>query len=408
MRTSLGSHAAVLLIGLAACGGETNTGDATTVRDSSGVAIVENDLLRLNASCAIGDVPAISIGVDDGGEEYVLDGVNGTRRLSDGRIAIVNQRAWQIRWYGADGRYIRAAGRQGEGPGEFTSPYTMFTRPGDTIYVANTRPFQFLVFGPDGSYLRMVRPQPAIGNPPGAFGVLGDGRLMLAINDGSDGSAEMGMLQRTRRIQLHGADGAVLDTLATMPNGRQGEIVAGSMISTTPFFESYAHAAALDSVIVLGHGAERELRVWSGVPEMRLARVIRWTGGSREVTASDVEAEKAREKRELDAAPSQVRPFMEKAYETQVHPNRPVAELMPSMNGIRLGTDGRIWIREFKPPADTSARQWVAFTREGRFDCRLSTPAFSEFAEFGADYLLAVVRDSLGVERVQQYPLSKP
>jgi hypothetical protein len=73
----------------------------------------------------------------------------------------------------------------------------------------------------------------------------------------------------------------------------------------------------------------------------------------------------------------------------------------------RLGTDGRIWIREFQPQADSSPRRWVAFNRDGRFDCRLSTPKFREFSEYGADYLLVVEQDSLEVERVRVYPLKK-
>jgi hypothetical protein len=80
---------------------------------------------------------------------------------------------------------------------------------------------------------------------------------------------------------------------------------------------------------------------------------------------------------------------------------------MPAMNGIRIGTDGRIWIREYYVLGDTLPRQWIGFNRDGQFDCRLQTPRFREFLEFGADYLLALETDSLGVERVKQFPLTK-
>ena len=71
------------------------------------------------------------------------------------------------------------------------------------------------------------------------------------------------------------------------------------------------------------------------------------------------------------------------------------------------GTDGRIWIREYQPPADTSLRRWVAFSRDGRFDCQLRAPDYG-VEEIGADYMLVVHRDSLGVERVKQFKLSNP
>jgi hypothetical protein len=174
-----------------------------------------------------------------------------------------------------------------------------------------------------------------------------------------------------------------------------------------PVFESYAHSTALDSIVVLGHGAERELQVWSGSPKMQLRRLIRWTGGSRAVTKADVDAEYAYEKARFDAIQPSIRPIYKVLYESRVHPNRPIADVMPAMNAIRLGTDGRIWIREFQPQADSSPRRWVAFNRDGRFDCRLSTPKFQEFSEYGADYLLVVEQDSLEVERVRVYPLKK-
>lgn len=174
-----------------------------------------------------------------------------------------------------------------------------------------------------------------------------------------------------------------------------------------PLFESYSHAMARDTVMVLGHGADRELRVYSNVGGPKLVQLIRWSGGSREVTDADVAADRARERATLDGADSRFRWLVEQAYETNVHPNRPIAEVMPAMNGIRLGTDGRLWVREYQTPADTSARKWIAFTRDGRFDCRLSAPNYQDFLEFGADYLLVMDADSLGVERLKQCALGR-
>lgn len=407
MRPSIA--AALAFLSLACAGGEPAT-DPIVMRDSAGVAIVENDLLRLDASCSLGATPTVSIGEEDGGEEYLLAGVQGARRLSDGRIAIGNQTTWQVRWYSPEGQYIRSAGRQGAGPGEFSSPYTLHVMPGDTVYAGNSHPFYFLVFDPDGRYVRTVTPNPVMGNPARTMGFLSDGRMMLGVDDISRTSNVPGeFVAATRTIRLHAADGTLIDTVAQLPHGSEGKLLEKANFYTMPMFEAYSHSTAADSIIVLGHGAERELRILKVEMDgnTRLIRLIRWSGGSTDVTEQDVARERAREKAEYDRMDQRMRQMFKDGYETQVHPSRPIAKVMPSMNGIRIGTDGRIWVRQFQPPADTTARKWIAFTRDGRFDCALRAPNYG-VEQIGPDFMLVVDRDSLGVERVKQFPLSRP
>lgn len=68
---------------------------------------------------------------------------------------------------------------------------------------------------------------------------------------------------------------------------------------------------------------------------------------------------------------------------TLVSDKRPVADQFPAMSSLRVGRDGRLWIREYQ------------------------TPRFADYLEFGSDYLLALDTDSLGVERVKQFTLSR-
>jgi hypothetical protein len=84
-----------------------------------------------------------------------------------------------------------------------------------------------------------------------------------------------------------------------------------------------------------------------------------------------------------------------------------VADRFPAFGILRLGRDGRLWIREFPKPRETTGHRWIAFTADGEFDCRLATPRFAEVYEFGADYVLVQDPDSLGVERVRQYPITR-
>src|SRR5687768_1257800 len=151
---------------VAAC----STGDAdsgvTTMRDSAGIAIAENDLARLTSTCTMTSTPTVSIGSAEGEEAYQLYRVFGARKLSDGRIVLVNQGSQQLRFYDASGKFLNAAGREGRGPGEFENAFYLWVLPGDTVWVGDYRPWQFHVFGPDGTWKRTVRPTPQYYNSP--------------------------------------------------------------------------------------------------------------------------------------------------------------------------------------------------------------------------------------------------
>ncbi len=111
--------AAALACGDAADGG--GTPSEVTVRDSSGVEIVENSIpeeppLAFVAS----DAPSLAIGALGGDETQQLHRVQDALRLPDGRIAVLNSGSHEVRIYGADGTLDLAFGRQGDGPSEFT------------------------------------------------------------------------------------------------------------------------------------------------------------------------------------------------------------------------------------------------------------------------------------------------
>ena len=397
--------AASLVVGaLCGCAAEGAGIGAITVRDSSGVAIVENDLARLNAQCRMDAAPTLSIGVEEGSEEYVLGSVAGAVRLSDGRIVLANRGTRQLRYYDSTGRFIRSSGREGEGPGEFRQPFYLHLLPGDTVYAGDFRPFRFLVFAPDGEWVRTVMPMPILPNVPATRNVLDDGRLVLGVRQ-SRATREAGFPVEMMTLQVQGADGVLLDTIAELPNGRYGEVEPGSNFFSSPFFESFPQVAATGSLIVIGHGSSDELRQHGTTSGYPLERIVRWTSVSRDITAADVAAEKARIAKQYETSDERNRAL---DLTPQIRDKRPVAERFPAFSGLMLGRDGRMWIREYQPPVDTSGRRWVAFTADGRFDCRLQTPRFREFLEVGKDHMLVLDEDSLGVERVKLFTITHP
>lgn len=404
LRLALCTSGVVLLAALGACEGSAPGSDAIVVSDSSGVALVSNDLTRLDAACTVDAMPMLSVGTDDGDDEDVLHRVFGATRLTDGTIVLVNGGSQQIRFYTPQGRFLRAAGREGRGPGEFSDAFYIHWLPGDTLYVGDYRPFQFLVFGPDGNWVRTVRPTPLYPNSPGTMNVLRDGRLVLGDQDVFTRDDPGAFRERTMSLMLHAADGSLTDTVARLPNGRWGQAEPGPQYPWIfPLFESFAVMAARDDRIVLGHASEAELRVHRAGAGLPVDRIIRWSVGDRAVRSEDISAERARYSAQYASVPAAQRAVL---VEPMLSEKRPVADRFPAFGRLRLARDGRIWVREFPRPQDPPEHRWLGFEPDGRFACRLVTPRYDDILEFGADYILTHERDTLGVERVRQYRLS--
>jgi hypothetical protein len=83
---------------------------------------------------------AITIGAGDpraaaGDTLYEFDDIIGAQFLGDGRIVVAVMGSYALRFYDAAGTFVGAAGRKGEGPGEFRQILELFRMRGDTLAV---------------------------------------------------------------------------------------------------------------------------------------------------------------------------------------------------------------------------------------------------------------------------------
>lgn len=399
------SRLVLTVAGLCACGsGDVADGPAITDRDSVGIQITRNDLARLEAVCTISTAPTVTIGATDGDERYELYRVFGARKLSDGRIAVVNQGSQQIRFYDQDGQFVSQSGRAGEGPGEFRDAFYLSILPGDTIWVGDYRPWRFLVFDRNGNWVRTTKAEPPYINT--AFSsVLDDGRFIIAARPFPSGpGTQFEPVYLT--VAIHGPDGSLIDTIGSYPNGRRGRLESDpSALTLYPMFESFALASATGTAVAIAHTSQPEYSILTVGDTVQVVKIVRWTTGDRTIPASEIEAERrriAQRYEDLDAA------MRRRLVEPLVSVDRPIADQFPAFASLVAGRDGRIWVREYARPTVPEPHHWLAFDADGRFQCRATIPAFDEILEFGSDYVLVEDADDLGVERVFQYALSQP
>ena len=86
--------------------------------DSAGITVVVSH--TPSARLVLSAEPRARIGVVSGDTAYLFYDVSGARLLDNGQIVVSNCLPPILRWYDTSGVYLKGAGREGEGPDEFS------------------------------------------------------------------------------------------------------------------------------------------------------------------------------------------------------------------------------------------------------------------------------------------------
>jgi hypothetical protein len=81
------------------------------------------------------------------------------------------------------------------------------------------------------------------------------------------------------------------------------------------------------------------------------------------------------------------------------------ADSFPAMQGIAIGTDARIWMRQYGIPGEDGEPTWLVVEQDGTPVAWVEVPRRFTPYEYGTDRLLGVGRDSLNVQYVERYRL---
>ena len=85
----------------------------------------------------------------------------------------------------------------------------------------------------------------------------------------------------------------------------------------------------------------------------------------------------------------------------------PIPDSLVGLLFVKVTHQGRIWVSEVRPPADT-AITWDVYDLQGRARARIETPARFEPHEIGPDYMIGRFMDDLDINYIRLYALEKP
>ncbi len=387
----------------AACATDTADRRVTVVRDSAGIRIVENTtpLWLEGREWRLSEEPVVDIGSVSAGEEYELFQAWSPVRLSAGSIVVVNGGSQELRFYDADGRFVRAAGRRGGGPGEFQNVRWMHRMPGDSLITYDFGHMRFAVFDSSGTFARGFRLATTT-EVPFAFIVdmFGNGSFLAQGFTDNRGETPSGLQRYGTPLFHFRADGTFLTDLG-MFGGNEVYFEAfpsGGFRFYNAFFPLYTYRRAAGDRLYIAANDTYELRKHS--LDGTLTDLMRVPGAPVTVTGDHVD-------REIERRLNGVGSDEERESLAKTLNQIPVPETFPAYEKVEIDEEGNVWVHEFAKPGDAQAT-WAVFDSTGILLGRLAAPPRFEPHDIGSDYVLGVWRDADDVEHVMMYELVKP
>jgi len=325
--------------------------------------------------------------------------VAGAVRLSDGRLVVADEGSSEVRYFAPDGTHLASVGGRGGGPGEYALIQALGPAGGDSVWVYDFGAARITVLTPDGATARTASVTPPL--PAGAMvGRRSDGTFVLAQMWGSgDPSARVseGLVREPVVVARYGADGALLDTLASVPGREVFQRMEGTrmVMSAAPFARSASHALLGDDLVV-GDQVARALEVRG--PAGDAVRTLRWAGPPLELQDDEV----ARwEDEQVASAPAADRASVRASLAEM-----PVPALRPAYGRLLTDAAGCIWVAAYAHPFQDAPR-WDVLDAAGNWLGSVALPPKFRPHQIGSDWILGVSRDALDVERLELHTLDR-
>lgn len=402
-----------LVLALGGCGEDASEAppQEPVVTDSAGVtqAVFPDGLPREGARLT---EPEILIGEDEEAPGHQLHFTAGPIELSDGRLVLVDPGSGEVRLFDADGVLQIRAGGLGQGPGEFQAAGQPSRAAGDSIGVADLRQ-SVLLFGPDGSFGRRIRPSPQADAPtPQIEGLLANRRLVTVMRARADeGQGPDGLIRDTVRVALFDSEGAPLTVLGEFP-GRERlaeqAMIEGALVRAPIPFQRPVRVSAAGSAVVVGLTDRFEVRYFDA--DGTLEGTIRVEGHTTPVTDEVMETflDHQTGLMQFESGTGESRPLTEseaRAYREHAE-SLPRVPSLPHFDRLLLGASGGVWIRDYVPPYEEAEWiPWWEFSPRGELLRTVELPADFHLRLAADDYLLGILPDELDVQRVVRYEL---
>ncbi len=337
-----------------------------------------------------GPVPVVSVGEVDGDPAYLFSRIASVRLLPDHRFVVADRASGTLRVFASEGTLERQMGGLGEGPGEFQYIGALQVRPPDTLVVYDSGAQRLTTFLVGGELLTTVSLQASTGFPEMYLGRFRDGSHALAwIDQGARGTDPV--TPDRMRIGRFAASGKDMGILAEGVGMRRSRIPSGPL----PFSPHSLAVAVADTVFHTDGpgGALHGTAAQDGAPLTR----------SLSIAPLSIDAAWAQIESQVDSS------SIERFREVQ---GLAATDSIPTLSDLLVDGRGRVWAKRYAPATDShwigrrrTGGEWVLALDPSGAQARLQVPDRVRLMDVGAERIIGVAVDDLGVERVQQFTI---
>ena len=352
----------------------TNTGTAPEWQLTPVVSIGPKSLSETGAPEEFGRVNSAVLGPDEA--VFVADGFND-----------------EVRVFGLDGVHRRTFGRNGDGPGEFRSLYSV-AWVGDRLLTLDFSLGRIGAFSADGEWLGQQRVEGSLSGSPGDLylrPVRPNEFYRLALRRHPTGIESL--------FVGHDSRGETGDSLAMLerPPGPAASIICqyGGTISffPVPFGPGLAQHPGPGAVM------------YSAMTEAYRIAVTTGDGDTLRVIERPLPSEPITDE-EWAAGNRDFEELLAERPDAECNPRRPSRpEAKSFIQNIFIAPDGKLWVEVIR----TAGNRWEFFDTEGRLLGAVPAPPRKERAApaFSADHLITIRQDSLDLDHVDVWRIER-
>ncbi len=378
---------------LCACAPPVDGPPAVVVRDSAGIAIVESfrPAWGDSARWRIDPEPLIDLAESGTGDPHNFYGVRSVRRLSDGSLVVANRGSNEIRMFSAEGAFVRSAGGNGEGPGEFSN-LQQIVLAGDSIIARDIRS-RVALFGPDLEHIRTLQLDDYVSD----LRYLGDG--IMVVQAVMHFPELYGLVRYPEALLPYDLEGTRGDSIGSTPGA---ESYVTEILSGTPLFVKRALVETHGGRIYAGASDRMQIEELDSLGDT--VRILRIPDFPLSLTAEQVEVERrARLDIPLPQGVTSLPPHLVEALE-----NMPSPETRPAYRSMRVDPTGAIWLRPFRGFSEEGGPEdWQVLDADGAWLGSVEVPEDFRVMDIGIDEILGVWTDELDVQHPQVRRLSR-
>ena len=383
---------------LGACGDDEALTTGASVTDSLGVRIVHHSVSA--------EPPQWSVDIDNGlvlgapPSEIEFFRVTGALQLDDDRIVVADGGNDRVVFSDGAGRFLHATGREGDGPGEFQDVRMIARGLADSLLVWDRRLRRMSVLAPSGRFARSFALETTEDVPfANVSGVYGDGSLMAtgSVDLGPPEALATGRHLLASPVYHFSRDGSLLSSTGHFGSGETYlEFSAGGGMRPFPvLFPLQVHRLTAGDYFLVVSSDKYELRFLS--PVGQLLQIVRRDPMARptspEVQATEISSLLGRAR--SDAVPN-LRTVLEQM---------DTPALLPEIGAVFADRLGRVWVEEFHPVGARDVAPWHVYGPDGSLWAQIELPHHFQLTDAGADAVVGVLTDELGVETVVRAPL---